>query len=452
MRKEITQRNDVGQYDSEAEDVVVVFRLAGGFQNDMVYELRYRATDPPVMGLGYATSRDFVSFLRNAEADDAGNANPVAGLETVHCQGISSSGMYYRDYLFQGFNADEAGRRVCDSVNIHIPGVQKLFLNYRFAQPNPFTVQHRDRYVPDTNFPRTYQVREDPLTGAFDGILKRPATDPKVWHTDTSTEYWQFRSSLVDTDEAGTEDLEQHADVRRYLYSSTQHFPRKGAEPGRGAGNRPCQQFNNQTHAGIIARALLVAVDEWVVDGIEPPASRVPRIDDGTLVATDQASVGFPDIPGVNYNGLFNASGERDFGPRVDGNRGVIDNLIPTVLSEHTVLVPKVDEIGNEIAGIRVPFVEAPVATLTGWNLRTPEFTEGDLCDLNGSTIPLAETRAERLAAGDPRPSLEELYRSHGGYVRAVLEAARQLEAEGLMLRRDVARIIREAARSDVLR
>jgi hypothetical protein len=422
--------------------------LAGGFQNDMVYELRYRATASPVMGLGYATSRDFVSFLRNAPEDDFGHPNPAFGVETVHCQGISSSGMYYRDYLYQGFNEDEHGRRVCDSINIHIPGVHKLYLNYRFAQPNPFSVQHRERYVPDTNFPRSYQIQEDPLTGDVDGILKRPATDPKVWHTDSSTEYWQFRSSLVDTDEDGTMDLEQHPDVRRYLYASTQHYPRKGAEPVAGS----CQQLNNPTHAGIIARALFVAIDRWVRFGSEPPESLVPRVEDGTLVPSDQASVGFPDIPGVTYNGFYNASGERDFGPRVSDNRGVIDDLVPTVLSEHQVLLPAVDEIGNDIGGIRVPFVEAPIATLTGWNLRREGFTEDDLCDLNGSTIPLFETREERLLEGDPRPSLEELYGSHRGYVRAVAMAARALMADRLMLPSDVAGIIREASESDVLK
>jgi hypothetical protein len=178
----------------------------------------------------------------------------------------------------------------------------------------------------------------------------------------------------------------------------------------------------------------------------------VPRLDDGTLVPTDQGSVGFPDVPGVAYNGLYNGSGERDFGPRVSGNRGVIDNLIPIVLSEHRVLVPAVDAVGNDVAGIRVPSVEAPVATLTGWNLRRPEFTDGDLCDLNGSLIPLHDTLAERLAAGDPRPSLEELYGNHGGYVEAVGQAARALQAERLMLQEDVARAIREAARSQVLK
>ena len=443
--------------------------LAGGFQNNRVYELRYRATGSPVMGLGYVTSRDFVSFLRHASADDAGNANPAGGLTTTICDGISSSGMYYRDYLYQGFNEDELGRRVCEGIHIDIPGVQKLFLNYRFAQPNPFTVQHRERYVPDDNFPRAYAVRNNPLFGpgsdddddddsgdhdgqARDGILKRPRTDPKVIHTDSGTEWWQFRSALVDTNEDGTRDIHQPGNVRRYEFSGTQHFVAKGVTPSHGTGNRQCQQLSNPTHYGPAARALIADLDEWVRQGRPPPHSRVARIADGTLVPPDQASTGFPNIPGVTYTGRLNGSGDRDFGPRVEGNSGVIDNLIPIVLSTHRVLVPRVDAVGNDIAGIRQPEVAAPLATLTGWNTRTAEFTDGDLCDLNGMSIPLHRTKTDRLAAGDPRPSLEELYGTHDGYVAAVTAAAHALQADRLLLQEDVDAYIRDAMASDVLR
>jgi hypothetical protein len=422
--------------------------IAGGLQKHVVYDLRYRAVGSPVMGLGYLTTRDFLSFLRNGPADDLGNPNPVYGIGVVHCQGISSSGMYMRDYLYQGFNEDEAGRRVCDTAHIHVPGAHKLFLNYRFAQPDTFSAQHHGRYVPDVNFPHAYAPTADPLTGEIDGILKRPATDPKVWHTDSSTEYWQFRASLVGTDPGGTIDLEPHPDTRRYLLASTQHFPTKGAKLPAGA----CQQPGNPTHAGGIARALLVAFDQWVRRGTLPPASRIPRIADGTLVPSDQMSTGFPGIPGVVYNGVLNGSGERDLGPRASGNRGVIDYLLPVPLSHHQVLVPAVDGIGNEIAGIRVPAVAAPVATLTGWNLYASGIAEGDLCDLSGAAIPLHRTQAERLAAGDPRPSLEELYGSHDGYVRAIAIAARTLRSERLLLPEDADRIIAEAEASDVLR
>lgn len=424
--------------------------LKGGFQNNMVYELRYRATKSPVMGLGYLTSRDFVSFLKHDRRDKTGTPNPVHGIGKALCLGISSSGMYYRDYLYQGFNEDERGRRVCDGMQIHIPGVHKLYLNYRFAQPNPFSVQHRERYVPDANFPRRYQVEHDPLTGRRGGVLNHPETDPKLFHTDSGTEYWQFRSSLVDTDDLGTSDLRHPQNVRRYLYSSTQHFPTKGATPTYGTGNRMCEQLSNVTHPGVISRALVVALDQWVRFNRIPPHNRVPTIFDGTLVPPE--ALAFPKIPGVTFLGLYNRSGERDFGPRVKGNRGVIDNLIPTVLSEHRNLVPQVDAFGNDLAGIRHPLVEAPIATLTGWNTRRPEFTAGDLCDLTGMTVPLKTTAAERLASGDPRPSLQELYGTHEGYVNAIREAANKLERQGLMLREDVEKTISEAEASNVLK
>jgi len=428
--------------------------LAGGLQNDQVYQLIYRATKSPIMGLGYVTTRDWVSFLRHQEGDDPAAPTLAGRIDNAICKGESQSGLYLRDYIYQGFNEDEQGRRVCDGVMIQVSGVEKLFLNYRFAQPNPFTVQHRERYLPGDTFPRSYGVREDPNSSAVDGILKRPDTDPKVMHIDSAREHWQFRSSLVDTDEAGTVDIEQPPNVRRYLFSSSPHGATKGAQPNHGIADRQCQQVSNVTHYGAVARALDVALDDWI-RGIEVPESSVPRIDDGTLINPDQYCKQFPSIPGVTCNGLYNASGDRDFGPHVLENRGVIDfdYLIPHVRSTHQVLVPAVDRIGNDLAGIRHPFVEAPIATLTGWSLRTAEFgPEGDLCDLPGQTIPLLRTQQQREEAGDPRPSLEELYGDHRGYVTAVAQAAVNLYARRLLLLEDVERIIQEADDSPVLR
>ncbi|HEX4986012.1 MAG TPA: alpha/beta hydrolase domain-containing protein [Burkholderiales bacterium] len=424
--------------------------LKEGFRNDRNYHLIYRATDSPVMGLGYVTTRDFVSFLRYDERDEAGNPNPVPGLKTILCQGISSSGMYLRDFLYQGFNVDEAQRQVCQGMHIHVAGVQKLYLNYRFAQPNPFTQQHRERYVPDTNFPRQYAVRINPFTNVPDGILKRPTTDPKIIHTDTSNEYWQFRASLTGASEGGSMDFNESSKVRRYLLSSLQHGGFKPDVPNRGIADRQCEQLSNTTHPGPLLRALVADLDDWVGKGVEPPASRVPKISSHTLV--EPSAVDLPRIPGVSFHALHNGSGDRDFGPRVHGNSGVIDLLVPATLAKHKVLVPQVDRIGNDIAGIRHPYVEAPVATLLGWNTRTPEFGGPDLCDLLGSSIPLPKTKADARAAGDPRPSLEELYATHEGYVEKVTAAAKQLQAERLMLQEDVDLISSEAQASGVLR
>jgi hypothetical protein len=424
--------------------------LKGGFHNQHNYHLIYRATESPVMALGYVTSRDFVAFLRNAKTDDAGNANPVAPIDTALCQGISSSGMYYRDYLYFGFNEDESGRRVCDGMHVHVAGAQRLFLNYRFAQPNPFTQQHRERYVPDVNFPVAYAVTRDPVSGREDGILKRPATDPKLIHTDTSNEYWQFRASLLGTDAAGQHDVADPPNVRRYLLAGTQHGWFKGDAPNYGIANRQCEQLINATHTGVNLRALIVDLEEWVTRGTPPPESRVPRIADGTLVAPDQLN--FPAIPGVTFAGLYNGSGERDFGPRTKNNSGVIDKLFPDTLSTHRVLVPKVDAVGNDIAGVRQPIVAAPIATLLGWNTRRAEFGGDDLCDLLGSTVALPATRSSAQTAGDPRPALETLYRDHDDYVRKIEQVATTLEKARLMLPEDVELTMREARERQVPR
>jgi hypothetical protein len=424
--------------------------LKDGFRNDRNYHLIYRATDSPVMGLGYATTRDFVSFLRNDEKDAAGNANPVFGIKTTLCQGISSSGMYLRDYLYQGFNVDEQERQVCEGMHIHVAGAHKLYLNYRFAQPNPFTQQHRERYVPDTNFPRQYAVRINPSTRVPDGILKRPKTDPKIIHTDTSNEYWQFRASLTGASEGGTIDFNESSKVRRYLLSSLQHGGFKPDAPNHGIADKQCEQLTNATHPGPLLRALVVVLDDWVRKNAAPPETRVPKVAERTLVAP--ADLKLPKIPGLTFEGLYNASGDRDFGPRVNANSGVIDLLIPQTRAVHKILVPQVDAIGNDVAGIRHPFVDVPVATLLGWNTRTKAFGGPDLCDLLGSTIALPKTRADAQTKGDPRPSLEELYGSHDAYVAKVAEAAKKLQAERLMLPEDVDMVVRDAQASDVLR
>ncbi|MDP9427514.1 MAG: alpha/beta hydrolase domain-containing protein, partial [Actinomycetota bacterium] len=375
-----------------------------GFQPGNVYELGYTARDPRVMGLGYAATRDVVSFLRHGTADSDGDANPLAvgdGVTHVLGQGISSSGMYLRDFLYQGFNEDTEGRAVFDGVQIHIPGAHKLFLNYRFAQPNPFSTQHRDRYMPYVSFPFNYGVREDPISGETDGILKRPDTDPLVVHTDSSTEYWQFQASLVNTDGFGR-DVGLPDTVRQYLLSGSQHVAAADAEPTLGI----CQQPSNPTHVGPALRALLVSLDEWVAHGTEPPASRAPSIADGTLVSSGRDATGFPAIPGVDYNGLYNAAAERDFGPRVGGNAGIIDDWRHAdVVQPYDVRVPRVDAVGIDEGGLELPEVAAPTATLTGWNLQAEPYTVGDLCGLSGMQIPLARTDADAVD-GDERPTL----------------------------------------------
>ncbi|MGH2949038.1 MAG: alpha/beta hydrolase domain-containing protein [Solirubrobacteraceae bacterium] len=429
--------------------------LRRGFQPGMVYELSYVARDPRVMGLGYAATRDVVSFLRRARMDDDGDPNPVsrAGLvRHVLGVGISSSGMYMRDFLYQGFNEDLAGKRVFDGVHIHTAGAHKLFLNYRFSQPNPYSVQHRNRWMPYVSFPFNFGVRRNPLVerGAMrgplvDGILKRRRSDPLVIQTDTSFEYWQFQASLVDTDGFGN-DVPLPPNARHYLLSGTEHG--SGIPSALGL----CQQLSNPTSHGPALRALFTGLDRWVTDGVAPPPSQRPTIGDGLLARPSRAGVGFPRIPGVTFTSVHNAAGERDFGRGVTQNQGIISRWgHPRVIARYDVRVPRVDAVGIDEGGVEVPVVGVPTATLTGWNLRRAPYTAGDLCDLTGMSVPLPVTTAQADLTGDERPSLEELYGSHDGYVAATQRFANEMVDRRLLLPADAEQAVEDARAGTVL-
>ena len=432
--------------------------VAGGFHTGMVYQLNYVPEDTRIMGLGYAAQRDFASFLRNRKKDDAGMRNPLAtggGVATSILYGASQSGVYIRDYVYQGFNEDLVGRRVFEAVHAHISGAVKLGLNYRFGQVHPWSTEHRDRFIPQVTFPFNFGVRTNPLVALgiekgplTDGILKRPATDPLFVQTDTSNEYWWAQSSLVDTDGFGHE-VELPGNARHYVIAGLQHFSGFGSVPDQGL----CQQLNNPVYVGPALRAIFTDLDEWATKDIEAPPSRRATVDEGLLVPPeDREEVGFPAIPGVTYNGLFNALGELDFGPSVSQNRGIITNWgHPPVLATYRVLVPRVSEVGIDLGGVEVPVVGVPTATLTGWNLRRAPFADGELCELNGMFLPLKVTKAQANKAHDPRPSLQELYKSHEGYVEAVKRFVQRSVEERFLLPEDADAAVRDAEASDVL-
>ena len=415
--------------------------LFAGFNPDKLYQLVYTAKNPKPLAIGYAVTRDIVSFLRRGGQDASGAPNPLGdSVRNVICMGISSSGMYVRDWMYLGFNEDTRGRKVCDGMMVHISGAHRLHLATRFLQPDFYSRQ--DLWAglyPAATFPFSYGESTDPITGRRDAILKRPATDPLVIHTDTSMEYWQFHASLV-THDANGQALTLPDNVRYYLLASAQHLAVPGAAPARGM----CEQLSNPLTTGVFMRALLTAMDQWVTNGTAPPASEYPRTANGTLVPADQASTGFPSIPGVRYTGKFNRLNLRDYGPQFTSQGGIMTNVPPVEVpnKEYRVLVPKVDADGNDVAGLRRPDdLGAPLATHTGWNHRREGFRSSDLCGLTGSYIPFAKTRAEREAAGDPRRSLEERYSSKAQYVNQVMQGANDLAARRLLLQEDVQRI-----------
>ena len=408
-----------------------------GFDGGAIYEFIYQAQDPLVLGLGFVAMRDAISFLRYETADAAGNPNPLAAegvlATTTLSLGISQSGRMLRDFLYQGFNEDVAGRIVFDGMHPNIAGSRKTFTNYPFGQPGRWQKQHEDHVYPGDQFPFTYATLTDPLSGRTDGLLERcraSNTCPKIVHSDGEAELWQARASLIVTDPKGNH-IELPDNVRVYLVSGTQH----GGGPGvhtRPPSHGMCQNLSNPLALAPTRTALSVALHEWAANGVEPPPSRFPTVRGGGLVPAD--GLGFPDIPGVTYSGSYNPL-------RLADHR----SLPPMYGDAYTVLVGRVDADGNMVDGVRHPNLTAPVGTFTGWNLRRDGFAEGAQCGGTGSFIPFAATEADRGTAGDPRLSLEARYADHAAYVDAVSAAARALVESRLLLPGDAEAIVERA-------
>lgn len=419
-----------------------------GLKVDRVYELTYTAKNPVVLGLGYAITRDLASFLRYAVKDDAGNPNPLAasatdtGIRRAYGAGTSSTGMYLRDWLYLGFNEDESHRKVFDAVQITIPGTHRLLANVEFGDPNNYSRQDLWHDAGSYSYPPlTFAVTTDPISGIKDGILKRPATDPLVFQVDSANEFWQMNASLNVHDGMG-KPVPIPDNVRLYFASSFQHGGGTGLlNPMRPAGM--CQSPTQGSSWPATLRALLVALDAWADQGVAPPESNYPTLADGTLVSLDAARAAFPGVPGVTFPSVINDLALPDFGPQFTPAGGRV--AVPTLGKTYQLFVPKPDADGLDVAGIRPMEVAAPTATLTGWALRAAGRRENELCGLSGSVLPFARTRAERQANGDPRPSLEERYTDHAGFVRAVESAARKLVGDRFLLDEDADRYIQAA-------
>lgn len=390
-----------------------------------LYELHYPARDPKVLGIGFAATRDVVSHLRQDAASSSGK------IEAALIIGRSQSGRYIRNFISDGFNQDENGRRVFDGALAHIAGIGRIFLNHEFGQPWRTCSRHEDRCVPENEFPFSATRMKDPYSGRTASLLRRDGFDPLLIETNTSTEYWQKGASLLTTDPLATRDVRLPNGARAYLIAGTQH----GGSAASTTEHGNCANPNNPHNPSAALRALVVALEEWVRDGTPPPASRVPRISDGTAVAAD--ATGFPNIPGMAITTKTNPIAP--FGDWVHPQ--------PDMTRACRTLVSKVDEDGNEVAGIRLPDIAAPLATYTGWNVFAEPWVAGELGDRDGSWSPFAKTRAERKASGDPRRSLRERYATPEAYVRRVQRVADKLVKDRLLLAEDAEAYVAAARR-----
>ena len=430
---------------------------------EWIYEFVYEAKDPKVMGIGHAATRDFVAFLKYAAKDDFGNPNPLAAsglaarpgeegsprnLEAVYTWGRSQGGRVQRDFLRYGFNRDEANRMVFDGMMPYATGSGgNMWMNFRFAQPTVSAQQHSRRFSHEGELPHTFEVTKD--AGAASGTLQSclaSDTCPKLFNIESANEYWNKSSSLNHTDPEGR-DLrsdELAPNVRHYFIASIQHntvFDETARRP------RVCQQLVNPLYNGPVFRALSVALDAWVRFGIRPPDSVVPQSRNATLVPPE--AVRFPAIPTTAYQGWPKLPPVQ-FNPQAANLNVVLDfSKVPPqpTGSRYATLVPQVDADGNDLGGIRLPYLQAPLGTFTGWALIKQEFggATPDICGQLGQFIPFANTKAERLAAADPRLSIEERYASQGEYVRAVKEAAGALVRQRFLLVEDYDRMVETA-------
>jgi hypothetical protein len=430
--------------------------LKGGFDPAFLYELTYTAKDPQVLGIGYAATRDLNSFFRYGEQDASGASNALAKkMSFAIGQGNSQSGNFLRSFIHLGFNRGESGRIVFDGVNDNI-AVRQLAMNFRFAIPgglaNLFEAGS-DGVVTWSDY--ADEARHQPAGSLLDRC-RVTNTCPKIFETFGSSEFWDLRASpdLVGT--KADRDIPLPSNVRRYYFPGVTHGGGRGGFTAK-TPKQPaaCELPENPNPSSDTLRALMVALVEWVVKGTDPPPSQYPRLDRGELAAPTQAALHSPVIPGVPLpDGIINPLYDYDFGPEFNYRdlSGAISMQPPVIRQILPSLVPKVDVDGNETAGVPSVLHQAPLGTYLGWNVTAEGFFKGAGCGLSGGYVPFAKTKAERLANGDPRPSLEERYGTHERYVATVRTAAARMVRDRFLLQDDADRLIAQAEASDVLR
>jgi hypothetical protein len=418
---------------------------SGNFVNNDIYEFSYKAKNPTVNGLGLAAIRDFNAFLRHAPRDDFGASNPIYGfVDRIYTETSSQPGRTLNDFTHLGFNEDENHKKVFDGMMQWIAAGDGLNMNYRWSQTKRTNRNRQELLYLEGLYPFANVPTFDPISGTSDWRYRsceQTHTCPLAVEFYSANEYWVKAGSLMSTDPTGRFDLPDHPLTRLYLLSSKQHGG-AGDPTSKGV----CQQFLNPLDSAPVQRALWTALDEWSTRGANPPDSEVPKLRDGTLVSPlPQSRVGFPHIPGVTYTGLKTTRYRFDFGP------DFYETFIPTINPPRITppyednpangpiypsYVPKTDGDGNDIAGIRLPELSVPLATYTGWGLRAGAWAN-DGCEASGQYIPFTKTRADRLAAGDPRPSVQERYSSYSQYRAKLIQAVDNLVRSRFLLCED---------------
>ena len=425
-------------------DPTLAAGLDAGLDNGSIYHFNYTAIDPRPLGLGFLSVRDLISYFRTGTQDSMGNANPLAGrVKVTLATGISQSGRFLRDFLWQGFNTDANMKQVFDGMLPLVGGSRKTYTNYRWAKPGDYSRQHETHYTPGDQFPFAYSTITDPLTGKTDGLLQKCTqfnNCPKVFQYDSPIEFGGARASLTVTDGQG-KDIAIPSNVRMFYAAGTSHGPtvlsdNAVAQPDYSVERTVSASAVSTTQPALIAssalfRSLLVNLEGWVKGTATPLDSYYPKVADGTMAVPtkDPKSLGAPDLSGVglSFNGVYNTLSVND------------ESVIPTKPSSqfYTVLLPTSDAQGNDIPGVRMPDLAVPITTSKGYSVRKPGFVAGDQNGLTSSQVAFALLTASKNAA-DPRKSVQELYTSKANYLAQWNASVDALAAKGLMLPDDV--------------
>ena len=439
--------------------------LKNGFDPRLLYQVVFTAKDPYVLGIGFAAFRDVAAFFRNATHDGEGTPNPIAGnVSWVISRGRSQSGNFLRAFIQLGFTEDENNSKVYDGAWPIIAG-RRVTLNTRFAMPDGAL----NLYHAGSEGPLWWTDWPDPVRGLPKaGILDRctaSRTCPKIIEHFGSAEIWDLLLGVNFVGTSADKDIPLPANVRRYYIPATPHGGGAGgfsvvpaaapACPGTNFG-RGIWPANPVPHTETM-NALRVHFRNWVMKDTPPPPSVWPTLAGGLLVDPTKEALGFPTIPGVPATaptGLINPLRDYDWGTGfnyVDGS-GVTSKMPPVVKQVINMKAVRVDSDGNELGGVPVVLRDAPLGTYLGWNIVSEGFFKGRICNYAGGMIPFATTRAQRMANGDPRLSLEERYRDHAGYVDAVKRAAANAVGQGFLLQADADGLVAQAAASNVLK
>ncbi|MBV9890597.1 MAG: hypothetical protein JO090_06905, partial [Rhizobacter sp.] len=436
--------------------------VRGGFNPALAYTIVFTAKDPIVQGVGFAATRDIISFFKNAAQDDAGTANPLAGaVGWVLGRGTSQSGNFLKSLIHNGFNQDESGAIVMEGAWPHIAARQNP-LNFRFALPDGAATLYEPGSEGVLWYSRYSDIKRGRATASLLDRCNATLTCPKIVDTFGATENWDLRGSPYTVGTSADQDIPLPRNVRRYFFPGTTHGGGGGgftyaANPTPAGG---CTLPSNPNPETDTMNALLVDFVDWLRNGTLPRASRYPTISGGTLVPPTKAAMGFPTIPLYGLpasapDGLNNPLLDYDFGPNFHYNdmSGFITVQPPVIKQKIPMLVPRVNGDGNEdVIGqsLPSPLFQAPLGTYLGWNITASGYRQGTICAFTGGYIPFAQTKAQRLANNDPRLSLEERYGTHAAYVAAVTAAANAAVAQRLLLQADADRIIGQAAASNV--